>query len=153
KPLLRVAHLGGKRLSKSDAAYRILHDWIAEGVRGDAPDAPRCTGIDVYPSPVRVLRFPNVTQQLSVVARFSDGTARDVTPIATYDVSHKEVAGVDANGLVTGLQRGQSAVTVRYLDHLASVYFTVVQDVDGFRWADPPEDNVIDRLVHAKLRQ
>jgi hypothetical protein len=153
KPLMRVAHVGGKRLNKSDAAYRILHDWIAEGARADDAGAAQCTQLVVYPPAGRLLHFPHVTQQLSVVAHYSDGTSRDVTPLAAYDVSHKEVAAVDASGFVTGLQRGQAAVTVRYLQHLVSVSFTVVKDVDGFRWTDPPENNYVDRLVHAKLRQ
>jgi hypothetical protein len=153
KPLMRIPHLGGKRLNKSDATFRVLYDWVAEGAHVDAADAPICERISVYPSPGRVLRFPHVAQQLSVVAHFSDGTSRDVTAIATYDVSHRDVAAVDANGLVTGLDRGQSAVTVRYLNHLASAQFTVVREVEGFQWTSPPENNLIDRLVHAKLRQ
>ena len=31
KPLLRVTHVGGKRLHPGDVAFRLLRDWVAEG--------------------------------------------------------------------------------------------------------------------------
>jgi hypothetical protein len=153
KPMLRVAHRGGKKLSKTDAAYGILLDWIAEGTHPDPADAPKCTGVVVHPGPARILHLPDRTQQqLSVSAQFSDGSSRDVTAIATYDVSDREVLAVDANGLATGLKRGQSALSVRYQHCLVSVHFTVIQDVAGFHWTEPPQNNFIDKLVDDRLR-
>ncbi|HEX3725274.1 MAG TPA: DUF1549 domain-containing protein, partial [Pirellulales bacterium] len=107
----------------------------------------------MHPSAGRLMRFPHVQQQLSVLAHFSDGSVHDVTAISTYGTIHRSVATVDANGLVTGVERGQAAITVRYLEHVQCVYFTVVRDVPGFAWADPPEANYVDRLVDQKLRQ
>ena len=153
KPTLRVTHVGGKRLRRGELAYQILHDWIYEGANGEPNDAPSCTTIEVYPDQQRILRKPHADQQLSVIAHFSDGTTRDVTAIATYDTSHGDVVDVESDGLVRGAGRGQAAITVRYLEHLKSVYFTIVEDVEGFVWNDPPENNYIDGHVHAKLRQ
>ena len=153
KPLLRIPHVGGKRLRTSDVAYRILRDWIHEGARDNAADLPECTGIEIRPGPARVLHDPHLQQQISVTAHFADGTARDVTRIATYDTSHKEVATVDADGLVSGHQRGHSAITVRYLEHLESVYFTFCQPPADFRWPDNEEpENYVDQHVNARLR-
>ena len=59
------------------------------------------------------LRLP-ARQQLQIAARLSNGTVRDVTRISTYAVSNVRVARVDANGLVTGLDRRQTAVVVRF---------------------------------------
>jgi hypothetical protein len=153
KPMLRVTHVGGKKLRKSDAAYPILRDWIFEGAKPDVDHAPRPVKIVVHPTAGRLMRFPHVEQQLSVLAHFSDDTIRDVTAIATFDSTHKSVATVNANGLVTGSERGQAAITVRYLEHVQCVHFTVVQDVSGFAWTTPPETNYVDRLVNQKLRQ
>lgn len=152
KPLLEVPHLGGKRLHHTDAAYRILRDWVYEGASTDLP-ALQCVGIDVAPGGSRVLHAPFLTQQIAVTARFSDGTVRDVTPIATFDSSNSSAISVDPNGLVTGRGRGQAAISVRYLDKLVSVYFTMVQDQPGFRWQPTPVNNFIDGLVNAKLKQ
>ncbi len=152
KPLLELPHVGGKRLHKSDASYRILKEWIYEGANVALPSV-ECTGIVLTPGQGRVLHRPYLSQQISVLAAYSDGTTRDVTEIATYETSNAAVATVDADGLVTGHGRGQAAISVRYLDRLQSVYFTVVEDIPGFVWKSPPESNFVDRLVDAKLKQ
>lgn len=153
KPLMRLPHGGGVKLRKSDAAYSVLKDWIAEGCRPDSADTPRCVGIEVSPPSGRVLRFPAKRQQLRVVARFSDGSSRDVTPLAVYSSSDTAVAEVDVNGLVTGVERGEAAIVVRYLEHIEAVFLTFVRDIEGYAWNNPPANNYIDKLVHEKLRQ
>ena len=45
------------------------------------------------------------------------------------------------------------AVMARYLDQLVSCQFTLVQDMDGFKWPNPPANNYVDELVYEKLRQ
>jgi len=152
KPMMRIAHIGGKKLAKTDAAYRILRDWIAQGAISD-DRGPECVKIIVHPGPSRILKSPNVAQQLSVIAQFSDGSVRDVTPIATYETSHKDIIGIDTNGLVTGYQRGQGAISVRYLNHLESVHFTVIQERPNFKWTNPTQLNFVDAKVDAKLQQ
>lgn len=155
KPMLRVTHVGGKRLRPDDAAYAVLRDWIAEGARLDSPDAPACVGITVFPGPSRTIVAPHLRQQLRVVAEFADGTTRDVTRSATYASSNEATVAIDADGLVSGDERGSAAVTVRYLDFVRSIYFTVIRPVDGFAaaWTDPAANNYVDDLVHARLKQ
>ncbi|HAA52846.1 MAG TPA: hypothetical protein DCE43_24235, partial [Planctomycetaceae bacterium] len=65
KPLLRVPHVGGKRLRPTDAAFMILKQWISEGARPDRDGAPTCEKIVVHPGPSRVLTGADATQQLS----------------------------------------------------------------------------------------
>ena len=153
KPLMKVSHGGGKRLSTHDPAYRILCDWIKEGCRTDAEDAPRCVGIEVLPSGGRVLERPAHTQQICVLARFSDGHQRDVTHLAVFSSSDTEVASVTPEGLVVGHDRGEVAVIVRYLEFIESSFLTFVKDIEGYEWNNPPVNNYIDTHVHAKLRQ
>src|SRR5205823_6485734 len=144
KPLMELSHIGGKRLMKRDSAYRILSDWIEQGASTILPTV-ECQQLVVYPMPARVLKAPFLKQQLSILARYSDGAVRDVTPIATYTTSSAAIAEVDANGLITGKSRGQAAISVRYLDKLESIYITVIEDIPGFAWTNPPENNFIDR--------
>lgn len=153
KPLMRVPHGGGTQLRTSDPSYTVLRDWVAEGCRVDAPETPKCVGIEVYPKSGRLLRRPAHTQQLSVMAHFSDGSARDVTPLAVYSSSDDQVARVDANGFVVGSDRGEAAIIVRYLEFIESSFITFVRDVDGFAWNAPPQHNYIDELVDQKLEQ
>lgn len=153
KPLMKVSHGGGLKLRKSDPAYQVLHDWIAEGCQLDPADAPRCVKLEVYPPSGRVLKRPAHTQQLCVLAHFADGTIRDVTPLASFSSSDSEVAAVTEGGLVIGRDRGESAVVVRYLEFVQTCFLTFVKDVPGFAWNPPGRHNYIDELVDAKLEQ
>ena len=38
KPLMEVAHGGGRRLTKNDSGYEVLRDWIEQGCQLDAAD-------------------------------------------------------------------------------------------------------------------
>lgn len=160
KPLLRLPHGGGKRLQADDHTFAVLRQWIAEGCRPDPKDAPQAVKVEVTPSVSRALKLeatgdsaPQAQQQVRVVAHYSDGSQRDVTQIATFTVSNDAVASVDSHGLVTGHERGQTAVVVRYLDDIVSTYITFVRDVPGFAWNNPAESNFVDNLVNRKLRQ
>jgi hypothetical protein len=152
KPLMEVSHGGGRRLVKSDANYALLRDWIAQGCRLDPIDAPQCVKIEIYPRQ-RVLHRPAHTQQLLVLAHFSDGTPRDVTGQAVFSTSNDAVARVDGDGLVVGVERGEAAILVRYLEHMETSALTFLRDIPGFSWPNPPENNFVDHFVFEKLRQ
>lgn len=152
KPTSEFAHQGGKRFDKETKQYRLLHDWIAEGARTDI-DEPECTGIKVFPTSGRLLKFPNQNQQLSVIASFADGSTRDVTHLAKYEVSDPLVADVTRGGWVQGLDRGESAVIVRFLNHIQTPLMTFVRDIEGFVWDDPAPANYVDQHVYEKLKQ
>jgi len=153
KPLMRVPHGGGVQLRESDAAHDVLRDWIAEGCQVDPPDAPHCVRIEVYPPTGRLLKHPSHTQQLCVLAHFSDGSVRDITRLAVFSSSDDEVASVDSGGMIVGHDRGEAAIIVRYLEFIESSFITFVRDIEGFAWSDPPANNYIDQRVHEKLQQ
>jgi trimeric autotransporter adhesin len=52
-----------------------------------------------------------VTQQLSAVATFSDGSQKDVTHSATWSVAPTGIAAVNASGILTGQEVGSATVT------------------------------------------
>jgi hypothetical protein len=153
KPMMKLPHGGGLKLTRHDPAYGVLRQWITEGCRPDGDDTPRCTKIEVYPPSGRLLRWPAHTQQLAVLAHFADGTVRDVTQMACYSSSDSQVADVTAEGLVVGRDRGEAALIVRYLEHVESCFLTFVKDIPGYAWSNRPAANYIDEHVHAKLRQ
>lgn len=153
KPMMQVAHGGGKRLAKDDAAYVALRQWIAEGCRVDPDDAPQCVKIEVFPKAGRVLKRPAHTQQLLVLGHFSDGSVRDVTDLSTFTTSDAAVATPRPDGLVVGLDRGEAAIVVRHLEKVETCYLTFVKDIEGFAWTNPPQFNYVDKLVDAKLEQ
>ncbi|OYW19285.1 MAG: hypothetical protein B7Z55_09140, partial [Planctomycetales bacterium 12-60-4] len=151
KPLMDVAHGGGKRLKKGDVLHRVLEQWIAEGLQIDAPTEPSLVRIETLPSK-RVLRAPAARQQLVVMGHFSDGSVRDLTDLADFSSSSEAVGRVDVTGLVTKEGRGETAVLARYLDKMATCQLTFLEDVPGFAWNNPAEHNVIDKLVFNKLK-
>jgi len=153
KPLMKVPHGGGMKLKKSDPAFALLHQWIAEGCQPDKADVPRCVKIEVSPPTGRVLKRPAHTQQLCVLAHFADGTIRDITETAVYTSSDSMVAEVNEQGLVVGHDRGEAAIIIRYLEHVESCFLTFVKDIEGFAWSNPPSANYIDDHVYAKLQQ
>ena len=152
KPTMQIPHAGGRRLKPGDALYSLLHDWIGDGCPVDPPGAA-CLGIEVFPSVNRVLRFPATTQQFSVRARFADGSERDVTHLSQFSLSDPTIANASKSGLITGANRGETAVIVRYLEFIKTPLLTFVQDVEGFEWNDPPTFNYVDENVDQKLKQ
>lgn len=152
KPLMEVAHGGGRKLQKTDPAYAILHDWIAQGCQLDPADQAVCTKLEVYPRS-RILHRPAHTQQVAVLAHFSDGSIRDVTKLAAFSSSDEAVASVDATGLVVGHDKGEAAVIVRYLEKIETSYIMFLKDTPGFAWNNPTENNPVDKFVFEKLRQ
>jgi len=152
KPLMEVAHGGGRRLYKGDAAYTALHNWIAEGLQVDAGDTPHLVRIEIHP-PKRVLRQTCTQQQLYVHGYFSDGEVRDLTALTAFSASNESVGTVSKSGLVEKSGRGETTVLGRYLDKMATSDVTFLEEVEGFAWNNPPENNFVDSLNFAKLQR
>lgn len=151
KPTMQVAHQGGQRLHLDSPQYQLLADWIAGGCEVNHSES-ECVGIDIYPGENHVVTFPFNRQQLSVLARFDDGSVRDVSHLAKYEAASTSVANVSQSGVVTGLERGESAIIIRYLKHVVAPVFTFVRPLDGFRWNGQPAANYIDDHVYQKLQ-
>lgn len=152
KPLMEVAHGGGKRLKKGDPAHLVLEQWIAEGMQLDSQTEPDLLRIETVPSK-RVLRQPAARQQIVVLGHFSDGSVRDLTALTDFSSSNESVGSVNVQGLVTKNGRGETAVLARYLDKMSTTYLTFLEDVPGFVWNNPAELNFVDAAVFEKLRQ
>ncbi len=151
KPLMEVAHGGGKRIKKGDACHQVLEHWIAEGLRLDPPTEPDLVKIETLPSK-RVLRAPAAQQQVVVLGHFSDGSVRDLTALTDFSSSSESVASVNPAGRITKNGRGESAILARYLDKMATCHVTFLEDVPGFAWNNPAENNFVDTLVFDKLK-
>jgi hypothetical protein len=151
KSLGRVPHEGGQRFLPGSVPLRALRDWLAEGLRDDPPGAPILRSIDILPGS-RVQRAPARRQQLAVLAHFSDSSVRDTTRLTVFSSSDPAVADVTNTGLVTFKQAGEVAILCRYLMELQTVRLTYLEPRDGFVWADPPQNNYIDKFVFAKLK-
>ncbi len=148
----RVPHGGGRRLEEDSPEYQRLLRWIVSGMpRGD-DQAPRVVAIDVFPKQ-RVMRERS-QQRLLVTARLSDGTLRDVTSEAVYSSNDETLATVDPHGrIATTMMAGESAIVVRYQEHVASSFVSVPLNrrAEGSaQLAGWDRSHFIDRLVAEK---
>jgi hypothetical protein len=148
-----LAHEGGKRFGRNDLAYRLLRGWIAGGAPADPADLPTVAKLEILTGPA-LQHAPAKRLQLAAVARFGDGSSADVTRLTVFTVSDDSVAKVDARGRLEFAKPGEVAVLARYLETLVTVRLTHLDPPPGYRWPDPPppEANVVDRHVFAKLR-
>ena len=144
-----VAHEGGKRFDRNSLEYRLLRGWIAGGLAGDVPGAPRLQRIEV--TPAQVLVEPIDHFPLHVEAIFSNGQHRDVTALACFDPANLNVE-VDRQGIVHRKRFGNTAILVRYLDQQATIVVDFVPARPGFVWTNPGENNLIDHHVLARLK-
>lgn len=150
KPAGKIPHGGGLRITADSASYRILRRWLTQGLPFGNADDPQVVGIDLIPS-VRMMPR-KAEQQLIVIARYSDGTAEDVTGMAQYDSNTKELAQVNGTGLVTTAEfTGSASVMARYQGRVATFRAPIplgapVKDV-------PPSKNFIDDLVFQQLKE
>ncbi len=139
------------RLARNSKSYEFIHDWVKEGAKDD-PAAPAALALEILPGS-RVLNAPAASQQLVVRLRLEGGATRDVTPICYYDSSSPDIAEVDSSGYVRFKNRGEAAIIAHYLNLVATIRLTHLVDVPGFKVAQVPQDNVIDRTVFAKLNR
>jgi hypothetical protein len=109
-------------------------------------------GVDLYPRSA-VLEGQGSTQQLTVRARYSDGSDRDVTSLAVFLTNNDVSAPVTPEGLVTAGRRGEAFVMARFETRTVGSQFIVLPRGLEFSDPDEPEGNDIDRLVAAKLRK
>ena len=154
-----VSHTGGKRFAAdSDLAARI-EQWIAAGAPDDpgpdpAKSVPSLQSLDLYP-PAALLESSGTPQPLVAVARFSDGTDRDVTDLVWYGSSNEPSAKVSPAGVVAPGSRGEAFIMARYDTITTGTPLIVVPKDLAFTFpkSDGPRGSAawIDDLVDAKL--
>lgn len=109
----QVPHGGGVRLATSSESYALLSDWIRQSGTFDGDTAPKLVSFEIQPQRGAIKR--HAEQQLKALARYSDGSVRDVTGLALYESNDRAMAEVTDHGLVKILDiSGNVAVMVRY---------------------------------------
>jgi hypothetical protein len=146
-----VPHEAGQVMTPESVSYQIIREWISQG----SPlrtDVPRVESIALWPRQA-VLQNIGERQQFRILAKYSDGTERDVTALGFMESGNSEVLTTDKNGLGTTLRRGEAAILARFEGRYDSTVITVMGDRSGFVWEAPPANNTIDTLVASKLQR
>ena len=148
----QVPHTGGSPTKKGDPYYQTLLRWLESGAPADAGAVPTVDAIEVYPASA-LLDGEGETQQLTVRAKYSDGTDGDVTHLAVFLSSNDNSATVSADGKVTAANRGEAFIMARFATHTVGVPFIVLPKALEFQWKEVPANNYVDELVYDKLRR
>jgi len=151
KAVAEVPHEGGRRTQLNEKYYQILRQWIANGSTLNR-SAARVEKLELSPLNPVVQRIGS-RQQVRVLAKFADGTQRDVTNEAFVESGNTDVATVDSTGLVTTLRRGEAPMLARYEGNYAATTVTVMGDRTGFEWKEPETWSPIDKLVASKWQR
>jgi len=152
KPTSEVPHKGGQVIKPDSRDYKLIHQWISEGVVSDVGATQRVERLEVLPDSAE-LSMPGYKQQMLVIAHYADGSTRDVTREAKFTSSTIDVAKVTDDGVVTAERRGETAILTRYEGAYSTNGIIVMGDRSGFEWAETPVYNYIDTHVHNKLKR
>lgn len=150
KPVGQVPHGGGKRMDVDSYEYRMIARWIEQGTPYGSDDDPVVAGIECIPSGRLLGR--GADQQVTVVARYTDGTTEDVTRMALYEPNDPEMAECTEEGLVKTLDlAGEVAIMARYQGQVSTFRATIPLGVPTNNFPTPA--NFIDVAVFGKLKQ
>ena len=145
----QTPHGGGIRLAKDSAGYTTLRRWIEQGTPFGTGSEPSLVSVEVQPD--RGLVKMAGEQQLKAVAKYSDGSVRDVTELALYESNSEAMAYVTERGLVKVQDiPGKVAVMVRYQGQVA--VFTAAVPLGSPVEKLPVEKNFVDKHVFANLK-
>ena len=154
KPTGQVPHEGGLRFDpNSENALKILR-WIEAGAPF-SDDEPRLRKLEVEPSTF-VLADVGKTEQLKVLAHFSDGSVEDVTEKAVYESKDAPVAEVSPTGEVTSVRWGGTAIIARFLGVVDAAFVTIPRASETDTVSEDEKfkpNNFIDEFVLAKLEK
>lgn len=148
KPLGLTPHEGGTLMSADDPYHAILKRWISDGSELDL-STPAVTSLVIEPQNPTILNIGD-SQQLRVVAEYSDGTTRDVTGEAFIESGNTEVASADRRAKLLSLRRGEAPVLARYEGAYAATTLTVMGDRTGYEQNNSPTWTRIDELIEKK---
>ena len=152
KSLGEVDHTGGQLFTQDSDEYRTMLRWIEAGAPDDKGDTPEPLGIELLPSKT-VFAGKDQTQKTVVMARYSDGSVRDVTKLALFMTNNDAVVSIDKDGVAKGNNRGGAFVFARFNKFTVGGEILVLPTDDKFVWPNTSETNFVDTLVFDKLKK
>ena len=152
KPTMDAPHEGGLRFDKGSRYYQTILDWISRGVPFGDPTNDAVASLEVYPAGEISMPEPGLERRVVVIAKYGDGSTRDVSREAVIESNQTSVAKV-AGDLVTGERIGEATLLVRYEGTLATLPVTILNPKPGFEFQELTQLNYIDEHIDAKLER
>ena len=147
-----VAHTGGTRFKPGSDFYQAVLQWLNQGAPHDPAEYAKVTSVEIEPRQM-VLEGEGATQQMHVTARYSDGSVRDVTPLAVFMTNNEGTAKISTAGQVTSGSRGEAFVMARFDTTTVGSQVIVVPKDLAFTFPAVEERNYVDTLIDNKLRK
>ncbi len=154
KPMLGIPHEGGRRIEPGSTAHTTLLRWIRAGSPFTLTNEAALSRIEIFP-PERTVPS-NSAHRLLVRAHYADGTIRDVTRLAAFESSDRELAAVDEQGRFTaGKLPGTAVIVARYLGRVAASRILVPAErlLPVERYAGLPRSNFIDEIAFTRFQR
>ena len=151
KAIGAVPHSGGELFSKDSESYAIIRDWIAAGAKRDPADAPKVIGIEVTPKLIEYSKA-GIAKPTKVMAKYSDGSQRDVTRWSVFMSSNDAVVSIDEMGKAKANRPGGAHVFARFSRFTEGTEVVVLPE-QSISWQAPKAKNYIDELVYGKLKK
>lgn len=148
----QVQHTGGELFKKDSAHYHTMLRWLQAGAPKDSNDVAKPVNVELMPRKA-VLEGAGAKQQMVVVATYSDGTVRDVTPLAAFISNNDTSAKIDSDGVVTAGQRGEAFIMARFETFTVGSDFIVIPENLQYDRPQLATNNYIDELVYEKLHK
>jgi len=148
----KVSHTGGQRMTENDEYWQTIVRWLEADAPIDPATVATCVAVDIFPK-VSVLNGKGSTQRMTVKARYSDNTTRDVTHLALFLSSNDASAKIATDGLVTAGDRGEAFVMARFNTFTVGSPMVVLPKDYQFTFPASVEANYVDTLVNAKLKK
>ncbi|MDB4640871.1 DUF1549 and DUF1553 domain-containing protein [Pirellulaceae bacterium] len=145
-----VPHTGGKRMEIGSEYYNTLLEWVEMGAVNDPGEVPSVVSVELYPKN-GVLDGKGTKQRLTVRAKYSDGTDRDVTSLAYFSTNNETSAAVSQDGMISAGSRGESFIMARFDTHTVGSHFITLPKGFEFKWSNPAANNYVDELMNAKF--
>jgi len=152
KSINAVPHTGGKLMEADSLNYQVLREWISNGVPTDPANTATVTNVEIFP-PNAVLEGAGARLQFTARATYSDGTDRDITPLAVFKTNNETSAAITKEGLVTAGARGEAFIMARFGTFTVGSQVIVIPDKLSYARPVVAENNYIDQLVHEKLHK
>lgn len=153
KPTDADMHEGGLRYKQGGWEYQVFRRWLEAGAKYKDEDVQKLVKLEVTPAEV-LFSKPGEKVKLKAVAVWPDGSREDVTCLCRFTSNSDQVATINADGLVTATDPGDTHVVVSYDNAVIAIpVIRPVSQLSGDKYPNTPTPTKVDELVVQKLRK
>lgn len=149
KPTEYVEHGGGAIFDDESDSAQLVIDWIQQGAGSES--RRNLSSVEITPKK-HIAKSIGASVALRAVARYSDGTSRDVTRWTIFSAEDPSAVDVDPESATSKvLRRGRHIVVARYLSKVVPIELIVPLTDSTVDLSDEPRHNFIDDEILESL--